>query len=79
MRVHTLPVLTASADCGMFMIDPRQDRRYFGEPVYHLLKVEEQSQWKVTGAVLLLDASVVGAGAMGDLGKMRSWMASWSP
>lgn len=46
------------AECGMFMIDPGQDCWYLEEPVYHLLKAEEQSQWKVTGVVLLLGAGV---------------------
>lgn len=60
--------------------DSEQDRSCSDESVQHLLEVEEptESQWKVTVAVLLLDAGAVGGGALGALGKIRTWMASWS-
>lgn len=66
-------------DCEMFTTRFRIDRVPH-ESVGHLLEVEEptESQWKVTVAVLLLDAGVVGGGVLGALGKIRTWMASWS-
>lgn len=80
MQVHMMSGVSVSThDCGMFMIDPGRNRLYLEESVHHLLKVEEHSQWKVTGVVLLLDAGVVGGAALGELGKMRTWMASCSP
>lgn len=78
MWIHRLAGLRISMnDCGMFI---GQNRSYLDESVRHLLKVEEQmrSQWKVTVVVLLLDAGVIGGRALGDLGKMRTWIVSWS-